>query len=251
MDKKLYRQRLLDAQINLVDLQRHVIAKELRLLVLFEGRDSSGKDGVIKRIAEHQSPRETRVVALGKPSERDRSSWYFQRWTSYLPAQGETALFNRSWYNRAGVEPVMGFCSDAQYESFLADVGAFEKILTDDGLILLKYYLDISKGEQARRLEDRRQNPLKTWKISPIDAVAVEKWDDYSRARNRMLMETCQPLPWRVVRADNKRVARLTVINDILRTIDCGGYSRPVLGHDADTLQYWGRPDVRGAFLAP
>mgnify|MGYP003678366957 CR=1 FL=1 len=133
-------------------------------------------------------------MALGKPSERDRSSWYFQRWTSYLPAQGETALFNRSWYNRAGVEKVMGFCSDAQYESFLADVGAFEKILIDDGLILLKYYLDISKDEQ---------------------------------------------------------IARLTVINDILRTIDCGGYSRPVPVHDIDQLQYWGKPDASGTFLAP
>jgi len=251
MDKTHYRQQLLDAQINLVDLQRHIIAKGLRLLVLFEGRDSSGKDGVIKRISEYQSPRDTRVVALGKPSERDRGSWYFQRWTPYIPAEGETALFNRSWYNRAGVEPVMGFCTKAQYESFLCDVGAFEKILVDDGLILLKYYLDISKDEQIERLEDRRQNPLKTWKISPIDAVAVEKWDDYSRARNRMLMETCQPLPWRVVKADNKRVARLAVINDILRTIDCGGYSRPVPVHDNETLQYWGKPDVSGTFLAP
>lgn len=251
MDKDIYHAELRKAQINLVDLQRHVIARNKRLLVILEGRDASGKDGTIKRITEHQSPRETRVIALGKPSERDRSSWYFQRWTPYLPAEGETVLFNRSWYNRAGVEKVMGYCSDEQYESFLSDVGSFEKILIDDGLILLKYYLDISKKEQIERLEDRRQNPLKTWKISPIDAVAVEKWADYSAARNRMLVETCQPLPWRVVKADDKHTARLTVIHDILRTIDCGGYSHPVAEHDINHLRYWGRPDISGSFLAP
>jgi polyphosphate kinase 2 len=251
LDKDIYRAALREAQINLVDLQRDIIARGRRLLVIFEGRDASGKDGTIKRIAEHQSPRETRVIALGKPNERERTSWYFQRWVEFLPAEGEFVLFNRSWYNRAGVERVMGFCSDAEYESFLGDAGAFEKILTDDGLIILKYYLDISKDEQAARLEDRRENPLKTWKISPIDAVALEKWDDYSRARNRMLVETCQPLPWRVVKADDKRVARLTVIHDILRTIDCGGYSRDVPEHDQDVLRYWGTPDIAGHFLAP
>ncbi|MEE2524852.1 polyphosphate kinase 2 [Hyphobacterium sp. HN65] len=251
MEKGAYRKALRQAQINLVDLQRDVIARGRRLLVILEGRDASGKDGTIKRIAEHQSPRETRVIALGKPTERERTSWYFQRWVEFLPAQGEFVLFNRSWYNRAGVERVMGFCSDDEYESFLNDVGGFEKILTDDGLIILKYYLDISKSEQAARLEDRRRNPLKTWKISPIDAVALEKWDDYSAARNRMLVETCQPLPWRVVKADDKYTARLTVIHDILRTVDCGGYSGAVPEHDMDVLRYWGTPDISGSFLAP
>lgn len=250
MKRKAYKDALLKAQINLVDLQRHVIAKDKRLLVIFEGRDASGKDGTIKRIMAHQSPRETRVVALGKPTERDRSSWYFQRYVEHLPANSEIALFNRSWYNRAGVEKVMGFCTDRQYEAFLADVGSFEQILVDDGLILLKYYLDVSKPEQAARLEDRRQNPLKTWKISPIDAVALEKWDAYSAARDRMLASTGDQQTWRVVRADKKRVLRLAVIWDILRSIECGGYTHEVPPRDPDILRYWTGEEAQMDFLS-
>ncbi|WP_421791478.1 polyphosphate kinase 2 [Hyphobacterium sp.] len=250
MDRDVYREQLYQAQVNLVDLQRFVIANEKRVLVIFEGRDASGKDGTIKRIIEHQSPRETRTVALGKPSDRDRASWYFQRWIPYFPAEGEIVLFNRSWYNRAGVEKVMGFCTDTQYEHFLGDVGPFERILTDDGLILLKYYLDVSKSEQAERLEDRRQNPLKTWKISPIDAVALEKWNDYSAARNRMLGTTGHHVPWRVVKSDNKRALRLAVIHDILRSIDCGGYTHPVPDRDTNILRYWPGEEADSDFLA-
>ncbi|WP_420432656.1 polyphosphate kinase 2 [Hyphobacterium sp.] len=250
MKRKAYKDALLKAQIDLVDLQRHVIAEYKRLLVIFEGRDASGKDGTIKRIVAHQSPRETRVVALGKPTERDRSSWYFQRYVEHLPANSEIALFNRSWYNRAGVEKVMGYCTDRQYEAFLADVGPFEQIVVDDGLILLKYYLDVTKSEQAARLEDRRQNPLKTWKISPIDAVALEKWDDYSVARNRMLAATGDQQTWRVVRADNKRELRLAVIWDILRSIDCGGYTHAVPDRDPDMLRHWSGSEADQSFLA-
>jgi polyphosphate kinase 2 len=246
-----YKALLRAAQINLVDLQRHVIAQGKRLLVILEGRDASGKDGTIKRIAEHQSPRETRTVALGKPTERDKSSWYFQRWVPHLPSDGEMVLFNRSWYNRAGVEKVMGYCTEGQYERFLADVGPFEDILTDDGLILLKYYLDISRDEQASRLQDRRRNPLKTWKISPVDAVALEKWDDYSAARNRMLGVTGHKQVWRVVSADDKRTTRLAVIWDILRAIDCGGYTHEVPDRDPAILRYWQGGEADADFLAP
>lgn len=250
MDKAEYRDALHRAQINLVDLQRHLIAKETRLLVILEGRDAAGKDGTIKRIVEHLSPRETRVVALGKPTDRDQASWYFQRWVTHLPANGEMTLFNRSWYNRAGVERVMGFCSDAQYEAFLGDVGAFERILGEDGLVLLKYYLDISRPEQIERLDERTKSPLTSWKISPIDAVAVEKWDDYSAARNRMLDETCTPLPWRIVKGDSKRRARLSVIHDILRSVPNAGYTHPVPEPDEDRFCLWDSPETAPDFLA-
>src|SRR5512139_4030538 len=161
-------------QIELVKLQKHIIAHGERILVIFEGRDASGKDGTIKRIVEHLSPRETRVVALGKPSDRDQASWYFQRYASCLPANGEMVLFNRSWYNRAGVERVMGFCSKAEYEAFFAAVLPFEYMLAEAGIQIIKYYLDISKDEQRKRLRDRRTDPLKQWKVSPVDRVALK-----------------------------------------------------------------------------
>jgi len=250
MDKDLYKDALHALQVNLVGLQRQLIADNRRLLVIFEGRDSAGKDGVIKRIVEHQSPRETRVVALGKPTERDRSSWYFQRWVNHLPANGETVLFNRSWYNRAGVERVMGFCTEDDYVRFLRDVDPFETLLVDDGLILLKYYLDLSRDEQARRLEERRTDPLKTWKISPIDAVALEKFDAYSEARNAMLAATGSAASWRVVKADDKRQARLEIIRDILRSIPCSHYAHPVAVPDPSVLRVWSPGDRPDDFLA-
>ncbi|MEO1039184.1 MAG: polyphosphate kinase 2 [Pseudomonadota bacterium] len=250
MDRDLYREQLRELQIGLVALQRHIIADGRRLLVIFEGRDAAGKDGTIKRVIEHQSPRETRVVALGKPSDRDRASWYFQRWVEHLPADGETALFNRSWYNRAGVERVMGFCDEVQYAAFLRDVGAFEKLLMDDGVILLKYYLDISRSEQAERLEERRISPLKQWKISPIDAVALEKFDDYSAARDAMLAATGEPVPWRVVRADDKRVTRLQVIRDILHSTPWPEREVEFDPPDPDILRIWSNGDRPADFLA-
>lgn len=208
-------------QIELVTLQRHIIAGNLRVLVLFEGRDAAGKDGTIKRIVQHLSPRETRVVALGKPSDREQVSWYFQRHVAHLPAAQEMVLMNRSWYNRAGVERVMGFCTEAEYDAFMEAVLPFEHVLVQSGIQLLKYYLDISKDEQARRLKDRETNPLKTWKISPIDAVALEHWDDYSAARDAMLRRTHNRItPWTLVRADDKKQARLNVIRDILARVE-------------------------------
>src|ERR1051326_729756 len=177
--RRTYRKRLKDLQIELVKLQRRMISEEQRLLVILEGRDAAGKDGVIKRITQHLSPRETRIVALGKPTERDRSAWYFQRWAKHLPVGGEIALFNRSWYNRAGVEHVMGFCDERQYEEFMESVVGFEEMLVRAGIVIRKYYLDISQAEQKRRLKERRTDPLTQWKISPIDSAALKHWDDY------------------------------------------------------------------------
>lgn len=217
-----YEKTLRDLQIELVKLQKHVIKHGHKVLVIFEGRDASGKDGTIKRIVEHLSPRETRVVALGKPSDRDNSSWYFQRYVAHLPAAQELVLFNRSWYNRAGVERVMEFCTDREYECFMEDVLPFEHMLIGSGIQILKYYLDISKKEQKRRLKDRRQDPLKQWKTSPIDEVAVKYWDDYTEARDLMLARTSSPLsPWIVVRADDKHRAQLNVIRDLLARLAC------------------------------
>ena len=171
-----YKEELRQLQIELVRAQKHLIANGRRVLVIFEGRDAAGKDGAIKRIVEHLSPRDTRVVALGKPSDREETEWYFQRFVPHLPAAGELALFNRSWYNRAGVERVMGFCSEGQAQDFLKNVVPFEKMLVRSGLQLIKYYLDISREEQRKRLKKRAGDPLTQWKISPVDQVAARKW---------------------------------------------------------------------------
>ncbi len=215
--QKIYKDTLHKLQIELVKLQRHFIKCNDKILIILEGRDASGKDGTIKRIVQHLSPRETRVVALGKPSDRDRTSWYFQRYVPYLPAAQELVLFNRSWYNRAGVERVMGFCTEAEHEEFMGSVSNFENMLVGSGVKLLKYYLDISKAEQKKRLEDRKTNPLKQWKVSPIDDEAIKHWKAYSLARNEMLARTHNPMvPWTLVRADDKHLARLNIIKDIL-----------------------------------
>ena len=217
---KAYRESLQLLQIELVKLQRHFIKCNDKILIILEGRDASGKDGTIKRIVQHLSPRETRVVALGKPSDRDRSSWYFQRYVAHLPAAQELVLFNRSWYNRAGVERVMGFCTDDEHEEFMGSVSDFETMLVRSGVKLLKYYLDISKTEQTKRLMDRKKDPLKRWKISPIDDQAIKRWKAYSLARNEMLARTHNPItPWTLVHADNKHLARLNVVKDLLNRL--------------------------------
>lgn len=217
-----YAAALHELQVELAKIQKHTIKHGHKVLVIFEGRDASGKDGAIKRIVQHLSPRETRVMALGKPSDKDRASWYFQRFAPYLPASQEVVLFNRSWYNRAGVERVMGFCTDSEYESFLQEVVPFEHMLIGSGIQILKYYFDISKKEQKKRLQNREDDPLKQWKVSPIDAVAVKHWDSYTEARDRMFARTSSPLcPWIVVRADDKRIARLNVIRDLISRLAC------------------------------
>jgi polyphosphate kinase len=217
MGHRVYHRELKKLQIELVQLQRHLIAQGERLLVIFEGRDAAGKDGTIKHITEHMSPRETRVVALGPPSDHDRRSWYFQRFVPHLPAAGEIVLFNRSWYNRAGVERVMGFCTKAQTRDFLAMAPRFEEMLAEEGIRLIKYYLDISKAEQKHRRKARRKDPLKQWKLSDIDKQAPKLWRAYSKARDEMLLKThTATAPWTIVRADDKEQARLNVIRDIL-----------------------------------
>ena len=221
ISKKEYDDALYKLQVELVKLQRHFIKCGDKILIIFEGRDAAGKDGTIKRITQHLSPRETRVVALGKPSDRDRSSWYFQRYTPYLPAAQELVLFNRSWYNRAGVERVMGFCTDAEYQEFMSSVPEFEHMLVHSGIKLLKYYLDISKSEQEKRLEDRKKDPLAQWKISALDEYAIKKWKEYSLARDKMLAHTHSlTTPWTIARADNKELARINIIKDLLSRLD-------------------------------
>lgn len=216
-----YASQLRDLQIELVRLQRHLIAEGEKLLILLEGRDGAGKDGSIKAIIEHMSPRESRVVALGKPSDREVTQWYFQRYVAHLPAAGEFVLFNRSWYNRAGVERVMGFCSADECERFLDDVPVFEEMLVRSGIRLFKYYLDIDRAEQKSRLESRRTDPLKQWKISPIDEAALRHWKDYSKARDVMLNRTSTKLsPWTVVSANDKKAARLNLIRDLLSRME-------------------------------
>jgi polyphosphate kinase 2 len=215
--KKAYRDTLRKLQVELVKLQRHFTKCNDKILIILEGRDASGKDGAIKRIVEHLSPRETRIVALGKPSDRDRASWYFQRYVPHLPTAQELVLFNRSWYNRAGVERVIGFCTEAEHEEFMGSVLDFEHMLVRSGIKLLKYYLHIDKGEQKKRLKARAADPLRQWKVSPIDGQALKNWTSYSKARNEMLAHTHNTVtPWTVVRANHKHLARLNIIKDVL-----------------------------------
>ena len=214
-------------QIELVKLQRHVIEAGQKVLVILEGRDAAGKDGTIKRIVQHLSPRETRVVALGPPSDRDRKAWYFQRYVEHLPVAGEIVLFNRSWYNRAGVEYVMKFCSAEEYGMFLKTAPSFEELLVHCGITLVKYYLDISKDVQKKRLKHRHDDPLSQWKMSPVDRAAVKRWDDYTEARNEMLARTHSMFaPWTIIRADNKPAARIGLIRDLLTRSDFEGKDR-------------------------
>ena len=246
-----YETALRELQIELVKVERHIIKHGHKVLVIFEGRDASGKDGTIKRIVQHLSPRETRVVALGKPSERDNASWYFERYVVHLPAAQEMVLFNRSWYNRAGVERVMGFCTEQQYESFIAAVLPFEHMLIDAGVQIIKYYLDISKKEQKRRLNARQRDPLKQWKISPLDEVALKYWDDYSRARDEMFARSSSPRsPWLVVRADDKQTARLNVIRDLLSRLACPESDKHLARPDPDVVFPYDDAPTRTDLLA-
>jgi len=222
-----------ELNIELVKLQKEIISSNLKLLVILEGRDAAGKDGTIKRIIKHLSPRETRVVALGKPSDREEHEWYFQRYAVHLSASGEFVLFNRSWYNRSGVEKVMSFCSEKEYKSFFTEVELFEKMLVEAGFIIKKYYLDISKEEQERRLKDREKDPLKQWKISPIDMEALKHWKDYSEARNEMLLKTnFKHAPWFVVSAEKKKEAHIALITHLLKQLKYHDKDEKLLSHN-------------------
>lgn len=207
-------------QLGLVRMQQAMAASGARAVVVLEGRDAAGKDGTIKAITQHLSIRNTRVVALPKPSDRERSQWYLQRYVAHLPAAGELVIFNRSWYNRAGVEVVNGFSTPAEQEQFLRDVPAFERMLVESGIDLVKLWLDIDKDEQKERLDQRRNDPLKALKVSDLDAVAQDRWDGYSAARDTMLSRTNSDLaPWLCVRAERKKRAHRAVIRHLLHTL--------------------------------
>ena len=211
-------------QIELLKLQTHVRKTGQRIVMLFEGRDAAGKGGTIKRIREHLNPRGARVVALEKPSDRERTQWYFQRYTDHLPSAGEIVLFDRSWYNRSMVEPVMGFCTDEQHKRFLKYAPVFERILTKEGIILFKLYFSVSKKMQLKRFEKRGKDPLKQYKLSPVDMQAQELWGEYTMRKFQMLLETNTSLsPWTIIRSDNKKKARINCMKHILSRLDYEG----------------------------
>jgi polyphosphate kinase 2 len=215
-----YGDELRSLQIGLVRYQQWAMAEGEKAVVVFEGRDGAGKDGTIKRITAHLAPRNTRVVALPKPSDRNQSEWWFQRYVRHLPAAGELVLFNRSWYNRAGVERVMHFSTAREQEDFLRDAPTFEQMLVETKIRIIKFWLDISKKEQGKRLDERRSDPLKALKVSEMDAVAQKKWREYSDARDLMLMRTHSAYaPWTIVHTDHKKEARLAVIQHLLHAL--------------------------------
>ena len=215
-----YDRELRRLQIELVKLQEWIRNEKMRVVILFEGRDAAGKGGAIKRITESLNPRVCRVVALSTPTEREQTQWYFQRYVAHLPAAGEMVLFDRSWYNRAGVEHVMGFCTEQQYQEFMQSCPEFERMLTRSGIILLKYWFSVSDAEQERRFQDRMNKPTKRWKISPMDLESRKHWADYSRAKDDMFAVTdIKQAPWFVVNSENKQAARLNVIRHLLSMI--------------------------------
>jgi polyphosphate kinase 2 len=217
----VYDTELLRLQTELVKLQEWVKHSGARLVVVFEGRDAAGKGGTIKRFTEYLSPRVARIAALPAPNDRERGEWYFQRYVAHLPTKGEIVLFDRSWYNRAGVEKVMGFCSPSEYELFLHQTPVFEKMLLDDGILLRKYWFSVSDDEQLRRFRKRLDDPIRQWKLSPMDLESVTRWEEYSRAKDEMMAVTDTAFsPWHVVESDIKKHARLNMINHLLSTID-------------------------------
>jgi polyphosphate kinase 2 len=237
MNDEKYEQQLRKLQIELVKSQIRAISQGQKAIVIFEGRDAAGKDGAIKRIVEHLSPRNTRVVALPKPSDRERDEWYFQRYVRYLPSSGEWVLFNRSWYNRAGVEVVMGFSTPSEQEQFLLDVPSFERMLVQSGATVIKYWLDVSREEQHERLKQRRTDPLKKLKTGPMDVEAEKRFDAYTRARDDMLVRTHTPIaPWVCVRSDNKKAARLNIMRHLLHAIGSLDLARKTPEPNKDVL---------------
>lgn len=215
-----YEKELERLQVELVAMQRWIIQSGARVLVIFEGRDAAGKGGAIKRIAQYLNPRSARVVALPQPSEREKGQWYFQRYIEHLPTSGEIVLMDRSWYNRAGVERVMGYCTDEEYERFLAQVPEFERMLVDDGIVLIKYWFSVSDKEQQRRFKSRLNDPMRRWKLSETDLQSITRWEDYSRAKDAMFEATdSDHAPWWTIESDDKRAARLNVIGHLVSSI--------------------------------
>ncbi|REJ65870.1 MAG: polyphosphate kinase 2 [Planctomycetota bacterium] len=221
MKRKPYEKELRKLQVELLKVQRWVAGDRQKIALLFEGRDAAGKGSTIKRFTEHLNPRQARVVALPKPSDVERGQWYFQRYVAHLPTRGEIVFFDRSWYNRAGVEPVMGFCKPSDYQRFIHQVPHFEDALIESGLHLFKLWFDVGREEQFRRIESRRQDPLKHWKLSPMDQESIDRFDAYTKARNAMFLITDSPrAPWTVIRSDDKKRARLSAIRYVLSQLD-------------------------------
>jgi polyphosphate kinase len=230
LPRKLYERELLRLQEELVIMTEWVRREGARVVVIFEGRDAAGKGGVIKRITQYVSPRVCRVVALPAPTEREQTQWYFQRYVAHLPAAGEIVLLDRSWYNRAGVEHVMGFCTAEEYRRFMHQCPIFERMLVDDGIILLKYWFSVSDPEQERRFQDRIDDPMKHWKLSPMDLESRNRWVEYSRAKDEMFVHTDIPeAPWHVVESDVKRNARINCISHLLSQVPYEHWSLPRL----------------------
>ncbi len=219
--KKIYEAELVRLQAELVTLQEWVRAEGKRVVVIFEGRDAAGKGSTIKRVTQYLNPRVARIVALPAPHERERSQWYFQRYVAHLPAAGEIVLFDRSWYNRAGVERVMGFCTSDEYHRFLHQCPIVERMLVEDGIILRKYWFSVSDAEQEARFRSRMDDPMRQWKLSPMDLESISRWEDYSRAKDQMLVHTDIPeAPWWVVDDDDKRRSRLNMMSHLVSSID-------------------------------
>ncbi len=230
LKKAVYEDELLRLQTELIKLQEWVRAKGARLVVVFEGRDAAGKGGTIKRVAEHLNPRLARIAALPTPTERERSQWYFQRYVEHLPAAGEIVLFDRSWYNRAGVEHVMGFCTPAEHRLFLRQCPVFEHMLVEDGILLRKYWFSVSDAVQEERFRARAKDPLRRWKLSPMDLESLTRWEAYSRAKDEMLVYTdTADAPWYVVESDDKRSARLNMIAHLLSSLPYADVALPSL----------------------
>ncbi len=244
LDKKAYEKELERLQADLVAMQQWVIENGERVCLIFEGRDAAGKGSAIKRITQYLNPRHSRIVALPAPTEREQTQWYFQRYIQHLPAAGEIVIFDRSWYNRAGVERVMGFCTEAQYHRFLRQAPDFERMLVEDGIRLIKYWFSVSDEEQEARFRSRAQDPMRRWKLSPMDVQSISRWEDYSRAKDAMFAATDTPWGrWYTVESEDKKRSRINVIHDILQRVPWGyvepqeieipsrppekGYSRP------------------------
>lgn len=237
MDKKEYEETLENLQVELVKLQYWLQSTGKRVMILFEGRDAAGKGGTIFVVRQYMNPRSARNVALTKPTETERGQWYFQRYVAQFPTAGEFVTFDRSWYNRAGVEPVMGFCTPEQHRLFLEETPKFEQMIVDEGIHFFKFWLNIGQETQLERFHDRRHDPLKVWKFSPIDLAGMTKWDDYTRARDRMMKHThTDHAPWTVLRANDKRRSRLAVIRRILTALPYAGRDDGVVGKEDDRI---------------
>ena len=218
---KKYEKTLISLQQELVKLQEWVIQEGKKIVIIFEGRDAAGKGGTIKRVTEHLNPRHCRVVALSAPTEKEKTQWYFQRYVAHLPSAGEIVILDRSWYNRSGVEKVMGFCSDKEYINFLQSCPDFERMLISSGIQLIKYWFSVSPEEQIKRFQGRIDDPTKGWKLSPMDLESVNRWDDYSKAKDKMLEHTdTESSPWYLVESDNKKKARINCISHLLSLVE-------------------------------